>query len=83
MTDRERILEKIDFFCDADRRGMATVDELRANAPTLGECMEACMGETYEVSGCGFVAILLSAFTLGYAVGESISQWTMAIRGLM
>ncbi len=45
MTDRERILEKIDLYCDADRRGMATADELRANAPTLGECMEAYRGQ--------------------------------------
>ena len=45
MTDRERILEKIDLYCDADRRRMATADELRANAPTLGECMEAYHGQ--------------------------------------
>jgi|GEM_PF-5473442 len=41
------------------------------------------MDRVYEVSGYGLAAILLSAFALGYAVGESISQWTMAIRGLV
>ena len=39
------------------------------------------MDMVYEVSGYGLAAILLSAFALGYAVGESISQWTMVLRG--
>lgn len=40
------------------------------------------MDRVYEVSGRGLAAILLSAFALGYAVGESIRRWTMVIRGL-
>ena len=40
------------------------------------------MDRMHEVSGCGLAAILLAAFALGYAVEESISQWTMVIRGL-
>ena len=40
------------------------------------------MDRVYEVSGYGLAAILLSAFALGYAVRESISQWTMVLRGL-
>ena len=41
MSDKERMLEKIELYCDSGRRAMVPQDELEANAPTLEECMEA------------------------------------------
>lgn len=41
------------------------------------------MDRVYEVSGYGLAAILLSAFALGYAaIGYSVWQWMMILRGL-
>lgn len=41
MSDKERMLEKIELYCDSGRRAMVPQDELEANAPTLEECIEA------------------------------------------
>ena len=41
------------------------------------------MDKVYEVSGRGLAAILLAVFALGYAVGYSVWQWVLVLRGLM
>lgn len=41
------------------------------------------MDRVYEVSGRGLAAILLAVFGFGYAVGYSVWQWVLILRGLM
>lgn len=40
MTDKERMLELVDVFTDADRRGWLTEAEMLA-CPTIGEVLDA------------------------------------------
>lgn len=39
------MIDKIELYCDADRRADIPQDELEKYAPTLGECMEAYHGQ--------------------------------------
>lgn len=47
MTDRERMQELIDFYCDADAktRSNRSEEELAAHSPTIGEVLETMMGD--------------------------------------
>lgn len=40
MTDKERMMELVDVFEDADRRGRLSEEELAA-CPTIGEVLDA------------------------------------------
>ena len=37
--------DKIELYCDADRRSKIPLEELEKHSPTLGECMEAYHGQ--------------------------------------
>ena len=39
MTDKERMEERIEIFCDADRRGRLDPEEAERYCPTLEEAM--------------------------------------------
>ena len=41
------------------------------------------MDRVYEISGRGLVTLLLAVFGFGYAVGYSVWQWVLVLRGLM
>lgn len=41
------------------------------------------MRRVYEVSGAGLTAIIVACFVFGYAVGYSVWNWTLALRGLL
>ena len=45
MTDKERMQELVDFYCNADARAREDKEKLAAYSPTLGEAMEMIMGE--------------------------------------
>ena len=40
MSVRDYLLEKIEMYCDADRRRKADAEELRKHCPTVGEAMQ-------------------------------------------
>lgn len=37
---RDYLLEKIEMYCDADRRKRADAEELKRHCPTVGEAMQ-------------------------------------------
>ena len=41
MTDREIMLEKIEMYCDADRRGRIDPEEAEKYGPTIEEALDA------------------------------------------
>lgn len=43
MTDKERMMELVDVFCDADKRGGLS-DEDMMRCPTLGAVLDAVQG---------------------------------------
>lgn len=40
MSVRDYLLEKIEMYCDADRRKRADAEELRKHCPTVGAAMQ-------------------------------------------
>ena len=43
MTDKDRMMEKIDVFCDADNRAGLSDEDIR-HCPTLAEAMKVSEG---------------------------------------
>ena len=41
MTDKERMMEKIEMYCDADRRGRIDPDDAEKYCPTIEEALDA------------------------------------------
>lgn len=41
MTDKERMLEQIEMYCDADRRAGIDPEEAEKYCPTVGEALDA------------------------------------------
>ncbi len=41
MTDRERMQERIELYCDADRRGRIDTEEAEKYCPTIEEALDA------------------------------------------
>ena len=41
MTDRERMQERIELYCDADRRGHIDPEEAEKYCPTIEEALDA------------------------------------------
>ena len=39
------VTDKIELYCDADRRSGIPQEDLEKHSPTLGECMEAYHGQ--------------------------------------
>jgi len=39
MTDKELMLERIEMYCDADRRGRIEPEQAEAYCPTIEEAM--------------------------------------------
>ena len=44
MSDKERIMELIDIYCDADRRMAYSKEELEQHSPTLERVIEIMGG---------------------------------------
>ena len=41
MTDKERMMEQIEMYCDADRRGRIDPDDAEKYCPTIEEALDA------------------------------------------